>query len=195
MCFGTVAPGCKQFYCSKRFVSVGNARCVLLKSEQLRVLKVMSEVTHRMDLNEFARLAELNADEAFQCIQDLAKSGHLKRSGGGYGITDRGKAVLRAQLPVADGLEFRFYMAVDQPMGAVAKSLREFYETAKTIDAASLEFHVHRGDLTNWAREVLKDEALAGDFEDARQSELRGESLRKRIAWVIEKHYDAEALR
>jgi predicted transcriptional regulator len=166
-----------------------------LKTEQLRVLKIMSEVSHRMDLNEFARLVELNADEAFQRIQDLAKTGHLKKSGGGYGITAKGKAVLKAQSPVADGLEFRFYTEVGQPTDAVARSLREFYDAVKTIDAASLEFHVYRGDFTNWAQAVLKDEALATDLEDARQSELRSESLRKRIAWVIEKHYDAEALR
>jgi predicted transcriptional regulator len=166
-----------------------------LKSEQLRVLKIMSEVSHRMDLNEFACLVELSADETFQCIQDLAKTGYLKKSGGGYGITEKGKAVLKAQWPVADGLEFRFSTEVEQPTGAVAKSLREFYDAVKTIDVASLEFHVYLGDFTSWARAVLKDEALAADFEDARQSELRGESLRKRIAWVIEKHYDAEALR
>ena len=166
-----------------------------MKDEEFRVLKVMSEVKHRMDLTEFARLAGLSADEALQCMQDLAKSGRLKKSGGGYGITEKGKAVLKAQLPVADGLEFRFYTEVGQPTDLSAGSLREFYEAVKTVGVASLEFHVHRGDFTNWAQVVLKDEALAGDFEDARQSELRGESLRKRIAWVIEKHYDAEALR
>ena len=166
-----------------------------MKDEQLRVLKVMNEVSHRMDLNEFARLVELNADETLQGIQELAKTGHLKKSGGGYGITAKGKAVLKSQLPVADGLEFRFYTEVGQPTGAVARSLREFYDAVKTIDVASLEFHVYRGDFTSWVQAVLKDEALATDLEDARQSELKGESLRKRIAWVIEKHYDAEALR
>jgi predicted transcriptional regulator len=166
-----------------------------LKDVQLRFLKVMSEVSHRMDLNEFARLVELSADETFQCIQDLAKTGYLKKSGGGYGITEKGKATLKAQWLLAEGLEFRFSTEVEQPTGAVARSLKEFYETVKKVDVASLEFHVYRGDFTKWAREVLKDGALAADFEDARQSELKGESLRKRIAWVIEKHYDAEALR
>ena len=163
--------------------------------EQFRVLKVMSEVTHRMDLNEFAHMVGLTMNEAMHCMQELAKLGHLKKVVGGYGLTEKGKAVLKAQTPVADGLEFRFYTEVGQPTGTVAKSLREFYDAVKTIDAASLEFHVYRGDFTNWVQAVLKDEALATDLEDARQSELRGESLRKRIAWVIEKHYDAEALR
>lgn len=166
-----------------------------MKDEQFRVLKVMSEVTRRMDLNEFARTVGLTANETTKQIQDLAKMGYLKNQGTGFAITEKGKAALRAQIPVADGCEFRFYLAVEQPTGAVARSLRGFYETIKTIDVASLEFHVYRGDFANWVQAVLKDKALTRELEDARQSELKGESLRKRIAWVIEKHYDAEALR
>jgi predicted transcriptional regulator len=166
-----------------------------LKSEQLRVLKIMNEVTHRMDLNEFARMVDLNANEALECIQELAKAGYLKKSGGGYGITEKGKDGLTAQTRVADGLEFRFYSAVGQATGASAGSLKEFYETIKTIDAGSLEFHLYREDFTNWVQDVVKDEVLATDLENVRQSELRGESLRKRLAAAIEKRYDAEALR
>jgi len=156
---------------------------------------MMGKVTHRMDLAEFAGLVDLSTDEVLQFIQDLAKTGYLRKSDGGYGITGKGKAVLKAQLPVAEGLEFRFYMDVGQPTDAVAKSLIKFYEAVKVVDVASLEFHVYRGDFANWVRDVLKDESLADDFEDARQQELKDESLRKRIAWVIEKHYDAAALR
>jgi hypothetical protein len=65
----------------------------------------------------------------------------------------------------------------------------------EAVDVASLEFHVYRGDFANWVRDVLNDEPLADDFEDARQQELKGEGLRKRIAWVIEKHCDSAALR
>ena len=165
-----------------------------MKSEQLRVLKVMNEVTHRMDLNEFARMVDLDTNEALECIQELARMGLLKKSGGGYGITEKGKAVLNAQTMVADGLEFKFYSAVGEPTGAVARSLKEFYETIKTIDAASLEFHLYREDFTNWVQAVVKDEVLATELENVRQSELRGESLRKRIVSVIEKHYGREAL-
>ena len=165
-----------------------------MKSEQLRVLKVMNEVTHRMDLNEFARMVELDTNEALECIQDLARTGLLKKSGGGYGITEKGKAVLNAQTMVADGLEFKFYTAVGQPMASSARSLKEFYETIKTIDAASLEFHLYREDFTNWVQAVVKDEVLATELENVRQSELKGESLRKRLAAAIEKRYGMEAL-
>ena len=166
-----------------------------MKDEELKVLKVMSEVTHRMDLNEFAHMVGLTMNEAMHCMQELAKLGHLKKVVGGYGLTEKGKAVLKAQAPVPEGLEFRFYVALGQPTNASARSLKEFYETVKTIDAASLEFHLYRGDFVNWVQAAVKDEDFAGELESVRQSELTGESLRKRIAWVIEKHYDAEALR
>src|SRR3989337_3377606 len=154
----------------------------------------MNEVTHKMDLNEFARLVELNANEALGCIQELARMGLLKMSGGGYGITEKGKAVLNAQTMVADGLEFRFYTEVGQSTGASARSLKEIYETIKTIDAASLEFHLYREDFTNWVQAVVKDEVLATELENVRQSELKAKALRKRIVSVIEKHYGMEAL-
>jgi hypothetical protein len=165
-----------------------------LKDECLRVLRVMSEVTRRMDLSEFARMVELKADEVLLCMQDLAKTGHLKKSGGGYGVTEKGKAVLSAQSAVSDGLGFRFYMGVGLPTGLSARSLKEFYETVKTIDAASLEFHVYRGDFASWVRSVLKDEVLAGEFESLGRGGLRGESLRGKIVAVIESRYGAEAL-
>ena len=166
-----------------------------MANEKLKVLRVMSEVTHKMDLNEFARMAGMEVNEALQCIQDLTKAGFLKKSGGGYGITEKGKNVLKAQTPVPDACEFRFHMAVGQSTGLSAKSLKEFYETVKTIGAASLEFHLYRRDFENWVQAVLKDEVFAGELEKVRHGELKGESLRKRLVAVIETRYTAEALR
>lgn len=166
-----------------------------MKTELLRVMRVMSEVTHRMDLNEFARMVELNADEALQCIQDLTKTGYLKKAGGGYGITQKGKNILKAQWPVTDGFEFKFYLDLGQPTNSIARTLKEFYETVKLVDAKSLEFHIYRGDFENWANAVLKDEMLLRDFDGVRQSDLKGESLRRRMVSVIEKNYGIDALK
>ena len=165
-----------------------------MKGELLRVLKVMSEVTHKMDLNEFAEAAKLDSDDALRGIKELSKIGYLKKANGGYGITEKGKAVLKAQLPVADGLEFKFYSGLGQPTGLSANSLMEFYETTKSVDAESLEFHLYRGDFKKWISSVIKDEELSDELDDAQQSDLKGESLRKRIASVIELHYGPEAL-
>ena len=107
-----------------------------MKAEQLRVLKVMNEVTHKMDLNEFAGMVGLTADEVAKQIQELTKKGHLRKQGTGYAITEKGKAAIKVQTHVPDGLEFKFYAAVGQPTGGVARSLKQFYEAVKAIDVA-----------------------------------------------------------
>ena len=52
-------------------------------NEQLKVLKVISEVTRRMDLNEFARLVGLTTNETLKQIQELPKTGHQGRTSEG----------------------------------------------------------------------------------------------------------------
>ena len=163
--------------------------------EQLKILKVISEVTRRMDLNEFGQLVELTTNEALQQIQELTKTGHLRSSSNGYSITEKGKAALKAQVHVPKGSEFNFYTAVGQPTGLSAGSLREFYDKIKRIDSASLEFHIYRGDFKNWMQTVVKDEVLADEFESLSTQELKGENLREKIASVIESRYSVEALR
>jgi len=166
-----------------------------LFDEQLKILKVISEVNRRMDLNEFARLVGLTTNETLRQIQELTRTGFLRSSSSGYGITEKGKAALKAQAHVPEGSEFNFYTGVGQPTGLSARSLREFYEKVKRIDVASLEFHAYRGDFKNWAQAVVKDEVLVSKLENMKQSELKGESLRDRIAWEMEARYGIEALR
>lgn len=163
--------------------------------EQFKILKVISEVTRRTDLNEFARLVGLTTNETLRQIQELTKTGHLRSSSGGYGITEKGKAVLKAQAHVPEGSKFSFFTAVGQPTGLSARSLREFYEKIKSIDAVSLEFHVYRGDFKNWVQAVVEDEVLASEFDKISRGELKGESLREKIATLMEKRYTPEALR
>ena len=163
--------------------------------ERLKVLKVISEVTRRMDLNEFARLVGLTTNETLKQIQELTKTGHLRSTSGGYGITEKGKATLKAQQRVPEGSEFNFYTAVGQPTGLSAESLRDFYEKIKRIDSASLEFHINRRDFKNWMQAIVKDEVLADEFESLSTQELKGENLREKIASVIESRYPVEALR
>ena len=163
--------------------------------EQLKILKVISEVTRRMDLNEFGRLVGLTTNEALRQILELAKTGHLRSSSSGYSITEKGKAALKAQVHVPKGSEFNIYTAVGQPTGLSAESLRDFYEKIKRIDSASLEFHINRRDFKNWMQAVVKDEVLADEFESLSTQELKGENLREKIASVIESRYPVEALR
>ncbi len=62
-----------------------------LIEEQMKILKFMNEMTARTDMNEFAHKMDLTPNQILQDMQDLAKEGFLKKVGGGYAITDKGK--------------------------------------------------------------------------------------------------------
>ena len=47
--------------------------------ERLKVLKVMSEVTGRLDLNEFARMVGLTPNQTLEGMKALLKADFLKR--------------------------------------------------------------------------------------------------------------------
>jgi DNA-binding Lrp family transcriptional regulator len=157
--------------------------------ERLRVLKVMNEVTSRLDLNEFARMVGLTPKQTVEHMQELVKAGLVRKVGNGYGITEKGRTALRAFMQVPKGMEFQFYSGIGQPAGFAAKSLKEFYETVKQIAVDSLEFHLYRGDFENWVRAVFKDAAFADEFKNMEKVQLKGEALRKEIIKAAEARY------
>jgi hypothetical protein len=83
---------------------------------------------------------------------------------------------------------FFFYTGVgaDKFTKLSACSLSEFRERVKDVDVRSLEFHVPRGDVQKWVKEVLRDEELAEQVERVRSLRLTGELLRNRILNVID---------
>lgn len=162
--------------------------------EQLKVLKVMSEVTGRLDLNEFARMVGLTPTQTIETMQELLKADFLRKVGGGYGITETGKEMLKAFANVPVGTEFRFYVAIDQPTGAVAKSFMDFYVAIKQVAAESLEFHLYRGDFENWVRHAFNDAVFAEELAKLKKPLLKGEKLRKAIIKATESKYGLEKL-
>ena len=162
--------------------------------EQLKVLKAMSEVKGRLDLNEFARIVGLTPNQTVESMQELVKADLLRKIGGGYGITETGKATLKAFTPVPEGNEFHFYIAVDQPAHFIAKSFWDFYKTVKLISAGSLEFHLQRGDFEKWARNALNAPEFADDLAKLKSLLLKGEKLRKAIIKAAEALYGLENL-
>ena len=166
-----------------------------LIEERLKILKVMSEVTGRLDLNEFARMVGLTPNQTIQHMQELLKADFVRKVGGGYGITETGKTILKALTPVPTGMEFYFYMAIGHPTSFAAKSLVDFYEIVKQIAADSLEFHLYRGDFENWIRTALRDTAFAENLANMKNTKLTGENLRKEIIKAAEAKYGFEKLR
>jgi predicted transcriptional regulator len=166
-----------------------------LKVEQLKVLKIMNEATNRMDLNMFAQKVNLTPNQAIAQIQELAKSGFLRKSeSGGFGITAKGKAVLKAFTPVPPEKGFRFYIGMDMPAGLTAQSLAEFYTLIGQVSADSLWFHLQRGDFEKWARDVLEEEKLGQELGNLESAGLSGEELRKELLGLIEAEFGVEEL-
>ena len=83
---------------------------------------------------------------------------------------------------------FHFYTGVghDKFTKISACSLSDFKEKAKKVDTKSLEFHVQRGDIAKWCKDVLGDAELAREFDRLRASNLHGEVLRTRITGLVD---------
>jgi DNA-binding Lrp family transcriptional regulator len=165
-----------------------------LKEEALKVLKIMNEVTSRTDLNGFARMVGLTPTQTIDQMQELLKTGLIRKVGSGYGITEKGKATLRVFTPVPKEKEFHFYNGVGQPTSFQAESIKGFYELVKRVSMESLEFHLYRGDFENWLKSEIKDAALAEGFAKLRTTQLKGENLRQEINKAIEAKYSVEEL-
>ncbi len=165
-----------------------------MKEEQFKVLKTLSEATSRMDLNAFAEKVNLTPNQTIHQIQELANEGFLQRVGGGYGITQKGKAALRAFKPVPKEMGFHFYYGIDQPSDFRAGSLEEFYRCIQQVRVESVEFHLRRGDFENWLREACKEAELTSEFERVKAADLKGEDLRKELLKVIDARFGIQEL-
>ena len=110
----------------------------------------MNEITSRVDLNTFAQMVGLTLNQTIERVQQLAKTGFIRKTNGGYGITEKGKEILKAITPVPKDSAFHFYTGIGQPTGFSAESLKDFYEMVKSIAVESLEFHLYREDFEKW---------------------------------------------
>jgi len=160
-----------------------------LKEEQIKILKTMSEATNRMDIHMFAQVVNLEPNQAIEQVQELAVEGFLRKVGGGYGLTEKGKNALKIATPISNEMSFNFYVNVDKPLGFSANSLLEFYRQVKQVTADSIEFHLYRGDFEGWLSEVLKGPELAEVVKNLKTKELKGEPLRKALLKAIDAKY------
>ncbi len=149
----------------------------------------MSEMTGAVDMNEFAKKTGLAPKVILSNMQALAKEGELKRVGSGFALTDKGKMALKAAAPVAWNMRFNFYVAIGQPTGVSAGSVKEFYELAAKVNEASMEFHISRGDFENWFKSSVGDPAFSEEIAKIKEKGLKGEELRKAVLKSVEDRY------
>ena len=157
-----------------------------MNDEELRILKHMNEMTARTDTNTFAQKIGLTSNQLVHRMHELVKQGYLKKVGEGFVMTDKGKNALKSMKPLAENMKFQFYVAIGQPTNLYAGSVKEFRDKAFLVDAASLEFHLNRGDFENWFQTAVGNVAFVGELSKLRKKNLRGEELRKALIKAIE---------
>ena len=98
-----------------------------------------------------------------------------------------GSSVLRSVPPQN---AFYFYRAIGAPTGAAARNLPDFLGILNTIDLASLQFHLGRGDFENWVK-MLGDNTLAKQLAGLKEKKMRGEDLRLQLVDIVKARIDA----
>ena len=159
--------------------------CFLI-DEKLKILKFMSEMTARVDTNEFAQKVGLAPPHLIQFMQELSKEGYLKKVGGGFAITEKGKTALKAVTPLPEKLRFKFFLDLGKPADVHAATVKEFREDVFKVSETSLEFHLYRGDFENWFRTAVGDSAFADELAKIKKTNLKGEELRKALLKAVD---------
>jgi len=95
------------------------------------------------------------------------------------------KTTSRILEPVSAERAFYFYADIGRPLGVIASGLKEFGSQLKTIEVASLEFHLKRGDFEKWVQ-MLGDADLANSLAKLREGGLSGEKLRTELVRIVQ---------
>jgi DNA-binding MarR family transcriptional regulator len=165
-----------------------------VKEEQLNILKLMSQVTSRMDLNVFAQKVSLDPAAAMANVQELVQKGYVRKGGSGYGVTEKGKAAIKAFTQAPEDKAFHFYTQIGYPTVYLAQSLADFYNIARQIGEDSLEFHLNREDFEKWVTEVLADSELSQKIGELRKTGPKPDAIRKELLQAIDQKYDVKDL-
>ena len=115
---------------------------------------------------------------------------------GQYVITQKGKEALGITATTSECAKqllaqtprekaFHFYTDIHKPSNLYAHGLKDFAEKTCTVDAASLDFHLSRGDFEKWFAS-LGDAELAKKMALLKTSGLQGEPLRAKLKELVD---------
>jgi HAD superfamily hydrolase (TIGR01484 family) len=74
-----------------------------------------------------------------------------------------------------------------------AQNLDRFMQIGDGVDDPTWEFHLRRHDISNWFRDVIKDQELATEAAQIEDEDLDAAETRKRIRHAIERRYTTPA--
>lgn len=152
-----------------------------MSNERLRIVQALNEFDAPTSIDKIAVKSGLTRGKVLGNLPRLCLDGLIDKHGGLYAIAKKGRAVIGELEPAPENKGFYFYLRENKSTGLLARSLQEFYGIVKTIDLASLEFHVQRGDFEKWIREVLSDEELGDEIAELRVKGLSGDALRDKL--------------
>lgn len=153
--------------------------------ERIKILTILNELETPVNINNLASKADLTRGRILGFLNGLVKFGYVEKRGKYYTIATKGKIALRKSRQVNPGKEFHFYIGIGQYTGISAKSLEEFLDRLKSVDAKSLEFHMARGDFEAWIRDVFNDQEMAREFVKLKNAGIKGEDLRTKLLEVV----------
>jgi alpha-amylase len=87
---------------------------------------------------------------------------------------------VKERLDMADD-PFLFSTGLDQFTEDAAWSLKGLIKALEKADVKSIEYHMRRGDLSNWARSSLHDETFANRLVELEERGQEGEELREAV--------------
>jgi hypothetical protein len=155
------------------------------KATPLQIVQKLGEPYTVEDVSAYLKLLErdklLNKVQENPLIYELSIVGLVT-----IGVLpEKAKSIIS---PVPPDKCFFFYTGVgpDKFTKISACSLSEFREKVKKVDTKSLEFHVPRGDMQKWVKDVLGDGELSEEIGRVARLNLKGEILRTRILQVID---------
>lgn len=85
---------------------------------------------------------------------------------------------------------FYFYNEIGRYAGKNAASLKDFGEKVMEVDEKSLRFHLQRGDFEKWIGGVLKDEELARQVRELRETFVTSDNPRDRLHSIVSKRLE-----
>lgn len=127
----------------------------------------------------------------------LTKTGYTTASSRGqYILTQKGKEALgipetskecATQMLTQTSHEraFHFYATMHRPLNVFAHGLKDFSEEIETVDIASLEFHLQRGDFEKWFT-TIGDIELAKKLTLLKATGIKGNQLRTKLKETID---------
>jgi hypothetical protein len=158
---------------------------VLRKATPDSLARELGEPYTAQDLSAYLKLLEqktlLNKTQENPPTYELTPFGLIA-----IGVLPQSAKKVYSSLPPEKCFYFYTGVGPDKFTKMSACSLLDFGEKAKRVDPKSLEFHVQRGDIAKWCKDVLGDPELAKEFDLLKTSKLYGEVLRTSIAGLID---------